>query len=231
MRLENSRPEPARPCSFPVWRIVFKVPEVFQNVTKTLGFYFYSGLKRNVWHRRWAKFCWKIVLLNRPSHAVPPAAEMSFLNGFFMCFLMLRGEICLSMVSQRQGTGVWRNQNVTKTLGFYSGCKRNVWHRRWAKCGLKMVFVSRPGHAVSPFWRFFFKVPKVFRVHNFHKAAKTSIIVSKPYNFFTAFRCFFDDEEKSAFPWYLSVKVLEWCQNCRFMGVKKAKRDRNPRFL
>ena len=37
--------------------------------------------------------------------------------------------------------------------------------------------------------------------------------------------------EKSAFPWYLSGKVLELCQNCRFMGVEKPKRDQNPRFL
>ena len=50
-------------------------------------------------------------------------------------------------------------------------------------CGLKMVFVIRPGHAVSLFWRFFFKMPEVFLVHNFHKPAKTSIIVPKPYSF------------------------------------------------
>ena len=130
------------------------------------------------------------------------------------------------------GLWAWRNQNVTKTLGFYGGFKRNVWHQRWAKGGLKMVFMSRPGHAVSPFWVFFFKVPEVFHVHNFHKPAKTSIIASKPYNFFTAFKWFFWWwAEKSAFPWYLRGKVLESCQNCRFMGVKKPKRDQNPRFL
>ena len=130
------------------------------------------------------------------------------------------------------GLWAWRNQNVTKTLGFYGGFKRNVWHRRWAKGGLKMVFVSRPGHAVSLFWGFFFKVPEVFHVHNFHKSCKTTIIISKPYIFFSAFKWFFWWwAEKSAFPWYLSGKVLESCQNCPFMGVKKPKRDQNPRFL
>ena len=81
------------------------------------------------------------------------------------------------------GLWAWRNQNVTKPLGFYGGFKRNVWHRRGAKGGLKMVFVSRPGHAVSLFCFFFFKVSEVFHVHNLHKPAKTSIIVPKPYNF------------------------------------------------
>ena len=38
-----------------------------------------------------------------------PAAEVSFLNGFFS---MLRGEICSPMVSQRQGTGVMSKLSV-----------------------------------------------------------------------------------------------------------------------
>ena len=94
------------------------------------------------------------------------------------------------------GLWAWRNQNVTKTLGFYSGFKRNVWR---AKCGLKMVFVSRPGHAASPFWRVCFKVPEVFRGHNFHKPAKTSTIVPKPYNFLVYSDGFFDDERRNQF--------------------------------
>ena len=95
------------------------------------------------------------------------------------------------------GLWVWRNQNVTETLGFYSGFKRNVWHQRWAKGGLKMVFVSRPSHAVSLFWGFFFKVSEVFHVHNFHKPAKTSTIASKPYNFLVHSNGFFDDERRN----------------------------------
>ena len=98
---------------------------------------------------------------------------------------------------QTVGLWVWRNQNVTETLGFYSGFKRNVWHQRWAKGGLKMVFVSRPSHAVSLFWGFFFKVSEVFHVHNFHKPAKTSTIASKPYNFLVHSNGFFDDERRN----------------------------------
>ena len=55
------------------------------------------------------------------------------------------------------------------------------------KCGSKMDLVSRPDHAVSPFWRVFFKAPEVFLVYNFHKPAKTSIIVPKPYSFLATF--------------------------------------------
>ena len=75
------------------------------------------------------------------------------------------------------GLWAWRKQNVTKTLGFYGGFKRNVWHRRWAKGGLKMVFVSRPGHEVSLFWGFFFQgarglpcpqFPQVLQNHHYH---------------------------------------------------------------
>ena len=47
------------------------------------------------------------------------------------------------------------------------------------KCGSKMDLVSRPDHAEG----FFFKAPEVFLVYNFHKPAKTSIIVPKPYSF------------------------------------------------
>ena len=130
------------------------------------------------------------------------AAEVSFLNGFLDAErrnLLVHGIAASRYRSHVQTVGlwVWRNQNVTETWGFYSGFKRNVWHQRWAKCGLKMVFVSRPGHAVSPFWRVFFQVPEVFHVHNFHKPAKTSIIASKPYNFLVHSNGFFDDERRN----------------------------------
>ena len=42
----------------------------------------------------------------------------------------------------------------------YIGFRRNVWHRRRMTCGLKIVLVSRPGHAVSLFWRVFFQGPR-----------------------------------------------------------------------
>ena len=87
-----------------------------------------------------------------------PAAEVSCFNGFFDAErrnLLVHGIAASRYWNHVKTVGLWawRNQNVTKTL--YSGFKRNVWHRRWAKGGLKMVFVSRPGHAVSPFWVFF----------------------------------------------------------------------------
>ena len=49
-------------------------------------------------------------------------------------------------------------------------------------CGLKMSsWLARPFS--FPVLNFFFKVSEVFHVHNFHKPAKTSIIVPKPYSF------------------------------------------------
>ena len=175
----------------PFWDFFFKVPEVFHVHN------FHKSAKTTI-------------IVPKPDN---------FLVHSDSFFLMMRGEISFfyGISASRYwnrvktvGLWAWRNQNVTKTLGFYGGFKRNVWHRRWAKGGLKMVFVSRPGHAVSPFWGFFsFKVPEVFHVHNFHKPAKTSIIASKPYNFFSAFKWFFWWwAEKSAFPWYLRGKGI-----------------------
>ena len=111
---------------------------------------------------------------------------MVVLNATFdIVFLVMSGEISFHDICAARywnhgktvGLWAWRNQNVTKTLGFYGGFKRNVWHQRWAKGGLKMVFVSRPGHAVSLFWGFFFQgarglpcpqFPQVLQNHHYH---------------------------------------------------------------
>ena len=90
-----------------------------------------------------------------------------------MVFLMMSEEISFSMVSERQGTVglcAWRNQNVTKTLGFYSGFKR-----------IQMVFLMMSGEISF----------------SMVSARQGTGIMSK-----------------------LSV-----------YGVKKPKRDQNPRFL
>ena len=55
-------------------------------------------------------------------------------------------------------TLVWSNfldvkkQNATKTLVFYSGFKRDILTPAGrGRCGAKVVFMNRPGHAVSLF--------------------------------------------------------------------------------
>ena len=61
------------------------------------------------------------------------------------------------------------------------------WHVDWKSSswvGQAMQFPCFEG--------FFFKVPEVFHVHNFHKPAKTSIIVPKPYNFLVESDATFD---------------------------------------
>ena len=61
------------------------------------------------------------------------------------------------------------------------------WHVDWKSSswvGQAMQFPCFEG--------FFFKVPEVFHVHNFHKPAKTSIIVPKPYSFLVESDATFD---------------------------------------
>ena len=69
-----------------------------------------------------------------------------------------------------------------------------------------MDLVSRPDHAVSPFWRVFFKAPEVFLVYNFHKPAKTSIIVPKPYSFLVESDATFD----TGGGWHVDWKSSSW---------------------
>ena len=47
----------------------------------------------------------------------------------------------------RETTKSWN-----ETLYFLEDSDATFWHRRWGKSGWKMAFVSRPGHAVFPFW-------------------------------------------------------------------------------
>ena len=53
---------------------------------------------------------------------------------------------------------------------------------------------------------FFFKVPEVFHVHNFHKPAKTSIIVPKPYSFLVESDATFD----TGGGWHVDWKWFSW---------------------
>ena len=60
--------------------------------------------------------------------------------------------------------------------------------QRLTLVGVEMWTENRPRESARPcsfpvLKGFFFKVPEVFHVHNFHKPAKTSIIVPKPYSF------------------------------------------------
>ena len=150
--------ESARPCSFPVFR------------------FFFSRCQRS---------SMSTTSTSQPKPALSHQNLIFFLlhsNGFFDDERrnQLFHDICAARYwnhVKTVGLWAWRNQNVTKTLGFYGGFKRNVWHRRWAKGGLKMVFVSRPGHAVSLFWGFFFQgarglpcpqFPQVLQNHHYH---------------------------------------------------------------
>ena len=155
-----------------------------------------------------------------------------------MVFLMMRGEISFSMVSARQGTG------IMSKLSVYGREETKTWPKPWVSMvvlnatfdigGEQKVdwkWYSWVGQAMQfpRFEVFFFKVPEVFHVHNFHKPAKTSIIASKPYNFLVHSNVFFDDERRNQL-FHGIWAARESCQNCRFMGVKKPKRDQN-RFL
>ena len=52
-----------------------------------------------------------------------------------------------------------------KAVKFFSGFRRDVWHRGWGKCVSKMGPLGRPGHAVSLFWSVVVKVAEVFHVY------------------------------------------------------------------
>ena len=75
------------------------------------------------------------------------------------------------------------------------------WHVDWKSSswvGQAMQFPCFEG--------FFFKVPEVFHVHNFHKPAKTSIIVPKPYSFLVDSDATFD----TGGGWHVDWKSSSW---------------------
>ena len=135
---ENGIRESARPCSFPVLRLFFsRCQRSSMSTTST------SLPKPALSHQN------LIIFLVHSNVFFDDERRNQLFHGIWAARYWNHVKTV--------GLWAWRNQNVTKTLGFYGGFKRNVWHRRWAKGGLKMVFVSRPGHAVSPFWGFFFQ--------------------------------------------------------------------------
>ena len=71
------------------------------------------------------------------------------------------GWIVCEIVQNRRKTSMIR----PKAGKFFSGFRRDVWHRGWGKCVSKMGPLDRPGHAVSLFWRVLVKVPEVFYVY------------------------------------------------------------------
>ena len=71
------------------------------------------------------------------------------------------GWIVCEIVQNRRKTSMIR----PKAGKFFSGFRRDVWHRGWGKCVSKMGPLDRSGHAVSLFWRVLVKVPEVFYVY------------------------------------------------------------------
>ena len=66
------------------------------------------------------------------------------------------------------------HQKLERNLTFLEDSDATFWHRRWGKSGSKMAFVSRPGHAVFPFWGLVSWGPRGFLVwflqhwHGYH---------------------------------------------------------------
>ena len=116
------------------------------------------------------------------------------------------------------GLWAWRNQNVTKTLGFYGGFKRNVWHRRWAKGGLKMVFVSRPGHAVSLFWGFFFSRCQRSSMSTISTSlAKPPFLYQNLIFFLVLSNVFFDDERRNQL--FHGIRAARYWNRVKTVGL------------
>ena len=179
----------ARPFNFPVLNFFFKVSEVFHVynshkpaktsiiVPKPYSFLVDSDATFDIgggWNVDWKSSSW-----------VGQAMLFPCFEGFF--FKVPEVFLVYNFHKPAKTSII-----VPKPYSFFRGFRRNVWHRRRMTCGSKMDLVSRPGHAVSPFWRFFFKVPEVFHVYNSHKPAKTSIIVPKPYSFLADWDATFD---------------------------------------
>ena len=184
------------------WRVFFKVPEVFHVhnfhkpaktsiiAPKPYSFFVESDATFDIggsWNVDWKWFSW-----------VGQAMQFPRFEGFFS--RSQRSSMSTTSTSLPKPALSYQN------LLFFSGVRRNVWHRRRMKCGSKMDLVSRPDHAVSPFWRVFFKAPEVFLVYNFHKPAKTSIIVPKPYSFLVDSDATFD----TGGGWHVDWKSSSW---------------------
>ena len=140
---------------------------------KTLGFY--CGFKRNVWHRADATGGLKSAPVDLSGHAVS---------------LLRRSVFSASFCSP--GAKTWAITMVesllygAKTLGFYCGFKRNVWHRAHATGGLKSAPVDLSGHAVSLLRCFVFWAAKTlgfycgFKRNVWHRADATGGLKSAP---------------------------------------------------
>ena len=119
------------------------------------------------------------VFVTRPGHSVSP---------FWFFFQDLRGLPCLQLTQACQNQH-YRSKPSWDFLAdsdatFDIGGNWNVdW--KWSSWVSQAMQFPR-------FEGFFFKMPEVFLVHNFHKPAKTSIIVPKPYSFLVESDATFD---------------------------------------
>ena len=132
-------------------------------MTKTL--IFYSGFKRDVLTPGGGGKCGsKVVFLIWRGHAVSLfgrrlfGARIWLFCAVFCPHFALLWDMSVLERQNRAKTLVLNNfldvkkQNVTKTVVFYSGFKRDVLTPAGrGKYGAKVVFMNRPGHAVSLF--------------------------------------------------------------------------------
>ena len=191
----------------PFWRVFFQgprglpclqLPQACQNQHyRTKTFYFFRGVRRNVWHRRRMK----CMLFPRSEGFFFKAPEVFLVYNFHK-------PAKTSIIVPKPYSFLVDSDATFDTGG--------GWHVDWKSSS------SRPGHAVSLFWRVFFKVPEVFHVHNFHKPAKTSIIVPKPYSFLVDSDATFDIGGSWNVDWKWSSWVGQAMQFPRFEGFQDA---------
>ena len=147
----------------------FVCRETIKSWNETL--HFLEDSDATFWHRRWGKSC--MAFVSRPGHAVFPFWGLVSWGprGFLLWFLShLHGnhQKCdpdfssfwsdvRRWLCRKCGPKPWfvcreTTKSWNETLYFSKDSDATFWHRRWGKSGWKMAFVSRPGHAVFPFW-------------------------------------------------------------------------------
>ena len=144
--------KPARPCCFPVLKGFFStastsLPQPAISDHHFMIFYWIQT-RRATWARDEMWF-------ENASRGPAGPCSFRFVGRLF------GGWIVCEIVQNRRKTSMIR----PKAVKFFSGFRRDVWHRGWGKCVSKMGPLGRPGHAVSLFWRVVVKVAEVFHVY------------------------------------------------------------------
>ena len=204
MRFENGPRESARPCCFPVLKgFFFKAPEVF------LVYNFHKPAKTSIivpkpysflvdsdatfdtgggWHVDWKSSSW-----------VGQAMQFPCFEGFFFKVPEVfhvhnfHKPAKTSIIVPKPYSFLVESDATFDIGGGWNAV------RKWTSwVGQTMLLPRSEG--------FFFKAPEVFLVYNFHKPAKTSIIVPKPYSFLVDSDATFD----TGGGWHVDWKSSSW---------------------